>query len=140
MDKDTEEQDLPSGGREFMTMQATPAAPRLDRANGVASVRGAARTKAKLGVPSVRAIALKSAEALAAAWAAAGLSGEPPAVAFPDEMALFLAGPSGCGIVDVNIRKNTIQVLYKGEGVNEPSARVRAVAASTKPVVVKLAP
>ncbi|MCR4296399.1 MAG: hypothetical protein NUW21_12750, partial [Elusimicrobia bacterium] len=79
------------------------------------------------------------AESLAAAWAAAGLPGEPPAVKFPGQMAVFLAGPEGCGITGVQNRKKLLVVLYKTSGFDDPSARVRAVARSPKPVVVKLA-
>ncbi len=137
MDKDAEEQNLPSGGRELMALQSSPEAPRLDRGASVGAVRGAAR--AKRSAPVVKAIVLKSAEALRAAWTAAGLPGEPPAVKFPEQMALFLTGPSGCGISDVQNRKKLIVVLYKDAGFDDPSARVRAVTFSPKPVVVKLA-
>ncbi|MBI2386695.1 MAG: hypothetical protein HYV14_11860 [Elusimicrobia bacterium] len=139
MDKDEDEPKLAGGGREYMLLQASPEAARVDRARGaVGAVRGAA--KAKGGAPVVKALTLKSAEALSAAWAAAGLPGEPPAVAFPEQMAVFLAGPAGCGITDVQNRKKFIVVLYKDAGFDDPSARVRAVTLSPKPVVVKLAP
>ncbi|MDD5304945.1 MAG: hypothetical protein PHS14_17750, partial [Elusimicrobia bacterium] len=154
LEKDEEGQKLPSGGRELMALQATPEAARLDR--GVAAARGAAKAKrqaAPVGPSStasgkgasspygsvVKAIPLKSAEALQAAWAAAGLAGEPPAVDFPGQMAIFLAGPQGCGIVDVQNRKKFIVVLYKDSGFDDASGRVRAVTLSPKPVVVKLA-
>ena len=138
VDKDAEAQDLPSGGREMMALQASPEAPSLDRGRSVAAVRGA---KAKRqSAPLTKALTLKSAEALAAAWAAAGLSGEPPAVKFPDEMAVFLACPSGCGIVSVPNRKKIILVLYKDSGFDDASARVRAIPLSEKPVVIRLAP
>jgi len=136
MDKDAEEDKLSGGGREFMALQATPEAAQVGRARGSASaVRGMA--KAKGGAPVLKALTLKSAEALSAAWSAAGLPGEPPAVSFPDQMAVFLAGPSGCGITGVQVRKKFIVVLYKDAGFDDPSARVRALAASPKPVVVK---
>lgn len=136
MDKDAEEDKLSGGGREFMALQATPEAAQVGRARGsAAAVRGMA--KAKGGAPVLKALTLKSAEALSAAWSAAGLPGEPPAVSFPDQMAIFLAGPSGCGITDVQVRKKFIVVLYKDAGFDDPSARVRALTASPKPVVVK---
>lgn len=136
MDKDAEEDKLSGGGREFMALQATPEAAQVGRARGAAAaVRGAA--KAKSGAPVVKALTLKSAEALSAAWSAAGLPGEPPAVGFPEQMAVFLAGPSGCGITDVQTRKKFIVVLYKDAGFDDPSARVRAMPLSPKPVVVK---
>jgi len=136
MEKDAEEDRLPGGGREFMALQSTPEAPQVGRARGsAAAVRGMA--KAKGGAPVLKALTLKSAEALSAAWSAAGLPGEPPAVSFPDQMAIFLAGPSGCGITDVQVRKKFIVVLYKDAGFDDPSARVRALTASPKPVVVK---
>ena len=137
VDKDAEAKDLPSGGREMMALQASPEAPSLDRGRSVASVRGA---KAKRqSAPLTKALTLKSAEALATAWTAAGLSGEPPAIKFPDEMAVFLACPSGCGIVSVPNRKNIILVLYKDSGFDDASARVRAIPLSEKPVVIRLA-
>lgn len=138
MDRDEETYKLSSGGREFMALQASPEAARVagGRAS-VGAVRGAARSKA--GAPAVKALTLKSAEALAAAWAAAGLPGEPPAVEFPEQMAVFLAGPEGCGIVGVRSGKKSIFVLYKNDGFSEPSARVKAVTASPKPVILKLA-
>lgn len=136
MDKDAEEDKLSGGGREFMALQATPEAAQVGRARGsTAAVRGMA--KAKAGAPVVKALTLKSAEALSAAWSAAGLPGEPPAVGFPEQMAVFLAGPSGCGITDVQARKKFIVVLYKDAGFEDPSARVRAMPLSPKPVVVK---
>lgn len=138
MDKDAEEDKLSSGGREFMALQASPEAASVGRARAnVSAVRGA-KAKAQ-GAPAVKAIALKSAEALQAAWTAAALPGEPPAVSFPGQMAVFLAGPAGCGIVDVQNRKKFIVVLYKSSGFDDPSARVRALPLSPKPVVVKLA-
>lgn len=138
MDRDEESDKLSTGGREFMALQASPEAARVDGGRAsVASVRGAARSKA--GAPAVKALTLKSAEALAAAWAAAGLPGEPPAVEFPEQMAVFLAGPEGCGIIGVRSGKKYIFVLYKNDGFSDPSARVKAVAASPKPVLLKLA-
>jgi hypothetical protein len=138
MDKDAEEDKLSSGGREFMALQATPEPARVaGRRANVSAVRGA---KAKgQAAPVVKAITLKTAEALQAAWAAASLPGEPPAVSFPDQMAVFLAGPAGCGIVDVQVRRKFIVVLYKDAGFDDASARVRALTVSPKPVVVKLA-
>lgn len=136
MDKDAEEDKLSGGGREFMALQTTPEAAQVGRARGsTAAVRGMA--KAKGGAPVLKALTLKSAEALSAAWSAAGLPGEPPAVSFPDQMAIFLAGPSGCGITSVQTRKKFIVVLYKDAGFDDPSARVRAMPLSPKPVVVK---
>lgn len=121
LEKDGEEKTPPPGGRDTTTLQATPEAARVRAA------------------PAVKALALKSAEALQAAWDAAGLPGEPPAVKFPGEMAVFLAGPAGCGIAAVQNRKKLIVILYKDSGFDDASARVRAVALSPKPVVVRLA-
>ncbi len=137
IDKDAEEEKAPSGGREFMTLGASPESPSLNRGRSVAAVRGVA--KGNPSAPIVKAITLKSAEALATTWAAAGLSGEPPAVSFPDQMAIFLACPPGCGIVTVANRKKAIVVLYKDAGFDDASARVRAVTLSPKPVLLKLA-
>ncbi len=137
MDRDEGSDRLPSGGREFMALQASPEAARVEGRPSIAAVRGAARSKA--GAPAVKALTLKSAEALAAAWAAAGLPGEPPAVKFPEQMAVFLAGPEGCGITGIQNRKKLLVVLYKASGFDDPSARVRPAALSSKPVVVKLA-
>lgn len=140
MERDEEPFKLASGGREFMALQASPEAARVEGRPSVGAVRGAARSKAGAPVaPVVKALTLKSAEALAAAWAAAGLPGEPPAVKFPEQMAVFLAGPEGCGITGVQNRKKLLVVLYRASGFDDPSARVRAVTASPKPVVVKLA-
>jgi hypothetical protein len=142
LEKEDDDQKLASGGRDMMTLQASPESPRLDRKRAAglssASARGAAKAKRE-AAPAVKAIPLKSAEALQAAWAAAGLPGEPPAVKFPGQMAVFLAGPQGCGIVAVQDRKKFIVVLYKAAGFDDPSARVRAVPLSPKPVVIKLA-
>lgn len=138
-EKDSEADNLPLGGRDLMALQASPEAPRLD-SGAIGSSRAAAplrKAKAARSAPVVKALSLKSAEALAAAWAAAALPGEPPAIDFTKEMALFLAGPSGCGIVDVQQRKKFIVVLYKESGFEDPSARVRAAALSPKPIVVK---
>ena len=134
IDKADEPQNLPAGGRELMSLQATPNAARVD--SGVAAVRGDAKAKHR-SAPLVKALALKSAAALQAAWAAAGLPGEPPTVHFPDEMAVFLSGPQGCGIVTVQNRKKFIVVLYKDAGFDDASARVRAMKLSAKPVVIK---
>lgn len=141
MERDESSDKLSTGGREFMALQASPEAARVEGGRAsIGSVRGAARSKAGTpAVPVVKALTLKSAEALSAAWAAAGLAGEPPAVKFPEQMALFLAGPEGCGITEVQNRKKLLVVLYKASGFDDPSARVRAVTASPKPVVVKLA-
>jgi hypothetical protein len=137
MDKDAEPENLPTGGRELMTLQASPEAARVDGGRPVAAARGA---KAKRqSAPIVKALTLKSSEALQAAWAAAGLPGEPPAVSFPDQMAIFLTGPQGCGIVEIQNRKKLIVVLYKNAGMDDAATRVRAVALSPKPVVIKLA-
>ena len=143
VEKDSDDQ--PARERaDAMTLTASPEPSRLNRAG---AARGMASKQAKLGslakakdaAPvAVKAIALKSAEALAAAWGAAGLPGEPPAVDFPRQMALFLAGPRGCGITAVQNRKKLLVVLYKDSGMDDAS-RVRAVAASSKPAVVKLA-
>lgn len=88
---------------------------------------------------SVKALTLKSIEALQAAWAAAGLPGKPPAINFPDQMAIFLACPPGCGIVNIKNRKKSILVLYRDAGFNNASSRVRALALSPKPAVIKRA-
>ena len=137
VDKDSEVQNLPTGGRELMTLQASPEAARVDGGRPVTAARGA---KAKRqSAPIVKAITLKSSEALLAAWAAAGLPGDPPSVNFPDQMAIFLTGPQGCGIIEVQSRKKFIVVLYKNAGLDDAASRVRAVALSPKPVVIKLA-
>lgn len=140
MDKDAEPQNLPSGGRDLMALQASPEAPSVESERSVGRVAAVRGAKAKReSAPIVKALTLKSSEALSAAWAAAGLSGEPPEVKFPDEMAVFLACPSGCGIVSVKSRKKIILVLYKDSGFDDASARVRALPLSEKPVVVRLA-
>jgi len=140
MDKDAEPQNLPSGGRELMALQASPEAPSVDDGRSVGRVSAVRGAKAKRqSAPLVKALTLKSAESLSAAWAAAGLPGEPPAVKFPDEMAIFLACPSGCGIVSVQNRKKIILVLCKDSGFDDASARVHAIPLSEKPVVIKLA-
>lgn len=87
-----------------------------------------------------RVLVLKNAETLQTAWAAAGLAGDPPAVDFPKQMALFLACPPGCGIVSVRTGKRFLTVLYGDSGFENESARVRAVPASSKPTVLMLAP
>jgi hypothetical protein len=130
---------LSTGGREMMALQAAPENARADKGGtNVAAVRGAAEAKIKREAPAVKALALRSADALFTAWAAAGLPGGPPSVKFPGQMAIFLAGPQGSGIVSVQNRKKLIVVLYKDAGFDDPAARVRAVAFSSKPVVVKL--
>jgi hypothetical protein len=128
---------LSTGGREMMAMQDTPVAGPGRQA--AASMRGSAapRAKAKREAPAVKALALRSADALFTAWAAAGLPGTPPKVAYPEQMAVFLAGPQGSGIVSVQNRKKFIVVLYKDAGFDDAAARVRAVPFSAKPVVVK---
>lgn len=126
-----------SSGGELMALQASPEAARVDGGRATGAVRGAKAKRA--AAPIVKALTLKSADALQAAWAAAGLSGEPPTINFPDQMAVFLAGPQGCGIVDIQNRKKFIVVLYKAEGFDDASTRVRAVTLSPKPIVVKLA-
>lgn len=135
MDKDAESDTLAGGGRDMMALQRSPEAPAVGRARPAAAVRGANAKRA--AGPVVKALTLKTAEALQAAWAAAGLPGEPPAVKFPGEMAVFLACPSGCGIVSIQNRKTRVLVLYKDGGVDDPAARARAVPASEKPVVLK---
>lgn len=137
-EKSSEADNLPMGGRDLMALQASPEAPRLD-AGALGATRGASARKAKAerSAPLVKALSLKSDEALAAAWAAAALPGDAPAIDFSKDMALFLAGPAGSGIVDVQVRKKFIVVTYKDAGFDDPSARVRAVALSPKPVVVK---
>lgn len=141
MEREEDSDRLSTGGREFMALQASPEAARVEgRRASVGAVRGAAQAKAGApAVPAVKVLTLKSAEALAAAWAAAGLPGEPPAVKFPEQMAVFLAGPEGCGITGVQDRRKLLVVQYKASGFDDPSARVRAVALSPKPVVIKLA-
>lgn len=141
MDKDVEDKNLPTGGREMMALQATPEAARIDEASPAAAppLRAKARAAKRAAAP-VKAIALKNADALQAAWAAAGLAGDPPAVEFPGQMAVFLAGPAGSGIVEVQERKRFLVVLYKDSGFADASARVKALSPSAKPVVVKLAP
>jgi hypothetical protein len=133
---------------DVMTLNAAPESFRLNRTGWIGTMRGAAkkaklqesaRAKSEAPEAGVKALALKSNEALQAAWGAASLPGEPPAVDFPHQMALFLAGPRGCGIVSVEQRKKSILVLYKDSGLDDAS-RVRAVAISSKSVVVKPAP
>lgn len=139
VDKDSGDDELASGGRELMALQAPPAAPRVSRA-ALSAVRGASAAKAKSDSgPLIKAIAVKSVEALNAAWAAAGLPGEPPAVDFSVHMAVFLAGPEGSGIVSVEERRKFIVVTYKSSGFAGPASRVSAVGPSAKPVVVKAA-
>lgn len=141
VDKDAEAQELASGGRDLMALQASPEAPSVDRGRApgsIAAVRGA-KAANRASAPIVKALTLKSVESLQAAWAAAGLAGEPPAVNFPAEMAVFLACPSGCAVVSVQERKTLLVVLYKEAALDDAAARVRAVPLSAKPVVVKLA-
>lgn len=148
MDKDAEPEREDTSGREIMTLRASPEPPSVAKraARSLAATRGA--FKAKQSAPlerrpdgiAVKALALRSADALFTAWAAAGLPGKPPEVKFPEQMALFLAGPQGCGITDVQERKKLIVVLYKDAGFDDPAARVRAVPLSPKPAVVKPAP
>lgn len=89
------------------------------------------------GAP-VRAVPARSAEALQAAWDAARLPGKPPAVDFAGRMAIFLAGPEGCGIVGIRDRKKAVVVLYADDGFKDASARVKAVALSDKPILLRL--
>ena len=138
--------DKPERGRaDLMTLGGTSETQSLAKSRSVAAFRGQkngslGRAKAKTeALVAVKALALKSPEALQAAWDAASLPGAPPTVKFPEEMALFLAGPRGCGIVSIQNRKKFIVVLYKDAGFDDASARVRAVTLSPKPVVVKLA-
>ena len=138
VDKDSPDSAPPaSGGGELMALQASPEAARVDGGRATGAVRGAKAKRAS--APTAKALTIKNADALQAAWAAAGLPGEAPAINFRDQMAVFLAGPQGCGIVDIQTRKKFIVVLYKTEGFDDASARVRAVTLSPKPVVVKLA-
>lgn len=144
VDKDSsEDRPLVSGGRELMTLQASPEAARVDEGLSAGAARGAQPmrgTKAKrASAPIFKALTLKSADALLAAWAAAGLAGEPTTVNFPDDMAIFLAGPAGCGIVSIQNRKKFIVVLYREAGFDGASARVQSMPLSAKPVVIKLA-
>jgi len=138
VDKGSEPDNLPMGGRDLMALQASPEAPRLD-GGAMKAMRGASavRGMAKDSAPVYKALALKTPEALAAAWAAAALPGDAPEIDFSKDMALFLAGPSGSGIVSVQVRKKLIVVLYKETGFEDAAARVRATPASPKPVVVK---
>lgn len=156
IEKDSDDKDS-SGGARFAALSAAPepraredAKPAPKRQYGMiagASGRKLSKAKAAASVspedapaaaaPAYRALALKTPEALAAAWAGAGLAGDPPPVDFPAQMAIFLAGPSGGGIVEVQERKKVIVVLYKDSGFDDPISRVRAVTASRKPVVVK---
>jgi|CXWL01.1.fsa_nt_gi hypothetical protein len=109
------------------------------RRNALNSVRGAsAKTAlAQIAAPVVNAISLKNAADLQTAWTAAGLPGKPPSVDFSAQMAIFLAGPPGCGIVSVQDHNTSIVVLYKDAGFNDAFARVRAVTPSPKPVTAK---
>jgi len=139
-ESESDDKKLSAGGREMMALQASPEAARLGRASIVSSVRGSAGAKAKReGAPVLKALALRSADALYTAWAAAGLPGAPPTINFPEQMAIFLAGPQGSGIVSVQHRRKFIVVLYKDAGFEDSSARVHSVPFSAKPVVVKLA-
>lgn len=141
VDKDSDdERNMPTGGRELRAMQA-PAEADVLAQSSVAGVRGAAKAKARArkAAPAAKAVVLKSADALQAAWAAAGLAGEPPEIDFKTNMAVFLAGSAGCGITDIQERKRFLVVLYKPSGFIDPAARVRALPAVSKPVVVKLA-
>ncbi len=89
--------------------------------------------------PAPTALILKNAASLQTAWTAAGLPKKAPSVDFSAQMAIFLACRADCGIVSVKIRKKSLLVRYKSSGVNEVSARVRAVPASTLPAVLKSA-
>lgn len=121
----------------LLDKETEPAAARMvSRRAALSSVRGAGRASA----PAPKILILKNAESLQAAWTAAGLSGEPPAVKFSEQMALFLACPPGCGIVSVRTSKKRLTVLYKDSGFEDSSARARAVPFSDKPAVLRLAP
>ena len=116
---------------------------RLDgRRRSLGTVRGsankAAAPTAAPAAPIVNAVALKSASALQAAWTVAGLSGKPPAVDFSAQMAIFLSGPPGSGIVSVQDHNKSIVVLYKDSGFDDAFARVWAVIPSKKPITTKL--
>lgn len=154
IEKDSKDSEDSGGGARFAALSAAPerreradAKPAPKRQYGVIAGSGRKLSKAKAAVspedapaaavPSFRALALKTPDALAAAWAGAGLAGDPPPVDFPAQMAIFLAGPAGGGIVEVQERKKVIVVLYKDSGFGDPYSRVRAVTSSKKPVVVK---
>ena len=94
---------------------------------------------APAAAPVAKAVVLKNAAALQTAWTAAGLPGKPPFVDFSSQMAVFLAGPPGSGIVSVQDHNTSIVVLYKSSGFVDAFARVRAVTPSTKSIVAKLA-
>ncbi len=117
----------------------TLSAIRGSAARGTAAKFAAPAALAKPAAPAVNAVALKSASALQAAWTAAGLPGKPPFVDFSAQMAVFLAGPPGAGIVSVQDHNTSIVVLYKDSGFADAFARVRAVTPSQKPLTVKRA-
>lgn len=155
IEKDSKDDDASGGGARFAALSAAPEPraradmkPAPKRQYGVLDGRSSRKlSKAKAALspedapaaapPAFRALALKTPDALAAAWAGAGLAGDPPPVDFPAQMAIFLAGPSGGGIVEVQERKKLIVVLYKDSGFTDPYSRVRAVTASKKALVVK---
>lgn len=142
IEKDADERSrADSGNDDVMTLQATRGAVGLGGpAAGSASARGALKGKTqakKKSTPAVmvKAIALKTPEALQAAWVGAGLPEQPPSVDFPKEMAVFLVCPGNCAIVSVENRKRFLVVLYKDS--DDYAARVKAVPMTSKPVVVK---
>jgi hypothetical protein len=85
---------------------------------------------------AVKALALKTPESLQAAWAAAGLPGEPPAVDFTAHMAIFLVGPSGSGIARVRERKTALVVTYGDSGFRA-AGRLKTAPRSEKPLILK---
>ncbi len=141
IEKDSDERSrADSGNDDVMTLQATRGAVGLGgQAAGSGSARGAlkAKSQAKKSTPAVmvKAIALKTPEALQAAWVGAGFPDQPPSVDFPKEMAVFLVCPGNCAIVSVENRKRFLVVLYKDS--DDYTERVKAVPMTSKPVVVK---
>ncbi|MBI3289174.1 MAG: zf-HC2 domain-containing protein [Elusimicrobia bacterium] len=132
----------PASAQDVMVLEATPAAPRVDeggvlRKRGASALRGASSARQ---AASAKVVVLNDLEALKTAWDAANLPGDPPAVDFPRQMAVFLACPPGCGIVSVRSSAEAVIVRYKNSGFDYPAARVRAVPSSSKPTVLKLVP
>lgn len=115
---------------------------KASRAMGALSGAGAknADSPASAAPAAVRVVTARSADALSAAWIGAGLAGDPPKVDFSTQMAVFLAGPAGCGVTETYVGKKTVTVFYRLEGFTAPSARVAAVPASDKRVLLKPAP
>lgn len=107
--------------------------------SAIGNVAAPAAAPATPATPIVNAIVLRNAAALMTAWTTAGLSGQPPFVDFSSQMAIFLSGPPGSGIVSVQAHMTSIVVLYRDTGFDDAFARVRAVAPSSKPVIAKLA-